>query len=210
MLASGNTGSKFPSSPEATTAIALPKLLVVPHTLLCARAGQVDAQELRSTSAMRASHDIRELTGQLAAGCASRRLGPQPDRRPLRRSRSSLPHPVYLTGILASADVYDPSHPCQRTLALFTANPMFMSGVKLGKAQDRLHRLAVPFSPVILWTWWLTRGSSFAEIIGIQRRLIVPMLAQTVLWLCKRVRIVSWSRVFARDRSLFPNLRSLG
>ena len=90
---------------------------------------------------MRPSHDIRFFHH----GSARCWLRITPDRSPIQQvpvgSKSFVTlTPVSFAGLLAFAEVYDPSHPCPSTLALLPSKPMFMSVSKLGDAQNRLLR----------------------------------------------------------------------
>ena len=166
LLAPTDTRNNSPSTPVATAAIGLPEPLAVPYSLLRARAGQVVARKSRSTPAMRASRDIR-FFHHGSARCWLRITSARSpiQQAPVRSKSFVSPTPVSLAGFLAFADVYDPSHPCQRTLALFPSKPMCMSVSKIGDAQDRLRRplhSSHPSSPLdlVAQAWVKFRGDN--------------------------------------------------
>ena len=95
----------------------------LPYSLLRARENQVIARDSLSTPAMCANRDVTFYHFD-STRCWPRIVSAQP--------------PISLAGLQAFADVFNPSHPCQRTLVLFPPTPVFLPKDALDEARARL------------------------------------------------------------------------
>ena len=98
-----------------------------PYTLLRARASQGVFQESLSTSAMPASRDIAFYQHEFDL-CWSRNTSSKfPIRKVTPCVKSFLtPCSINLAGLRSSADLFNPSQPCQRTMLLFPSKSVLM------------------------------------------------------------------------------------